>query len=108
MYTLKNGIAIVATCLAITMSAGAQAANHSFGGLDCEAECAEHAAGYLWAKSHGVLDPNFCPAPAFEGFHEGCLVYSSNPFRNAEYTDDQLEIKGVAGALLKMRLLLGS
>lgn len=94
--------------MSFVVATSAQSANHRFGGLDCESECAEHAAGYIWAKSRGILDPNFCPAPAFEGFHEGCLVYSSNPFRDAEFTDDRHPIKGVERILLKMRHLLGS
>jgi len=86
----------------------AQAASQTFGGLDCTIDCAAHSAGYLWAETRGITDPNFCPAAAYEDFHDGCLVYTGNPFRGAEFTDDALPIRGVARIFLKMRLLLGS
>lgn len=100
--------ALVSIIPLIALATSAHAGGHSFGGLDCQFQCAEHAAGYVWAESQRILDPNFCPAPTYNDFHEGCLVYTGNPFRGSEKTDDALPIKGVAGALLKMRFLLRS
>lgn len=92
----------------VVAASGAEAASQRFGGLDCRIDCAAHSAGYLWAETRGIFDPNFCPASAYADFHEGCLVYTGNPFRGAEYTDDALPILGTAGVFLRMRFLLGS
>lgn len=45
----------------------------TFGGFDCNADCAGHQAGYDWAAKANVRDPALCSGKS-QSFVEGCMV----------------------------------
>jgi hypothetical protein len=48
----------------------------AFGGYPClGADCSEDKAGYRWAESHGIADPDDCTGRT-GAFIEGCRVYA--------------------------------
>lgn len=47
----------------------------TFAGYDCVDDCSGHEAGYEWAESQGIDDPEDCGGNS-ESFIEGCIVYA--------------------------------
>jgi hypothetical protein len=47
----------------------------TFGGYPCESNCLSDEAGYRWASSHGINDPEDCTGNTGT-FIEGCRVYA--------------------------------
>jgi hypothetical protein len=47
----------------------------TFGGYPCESNCLSDEAGYRWASSHGISDPEDCTGNTGT-FIEGCRVYA--------------------------------
>jgi|SRR5271170_1368861 len=47
----------------------------TFGGYPCESNCLSDEAGYRWASSHGITDPDDCTGNTGT-FIEGCRVYA--------------------------------
>jgi hypothetical protein len=41
-------------------------------GYPCTKDCSGHAAGYMWAVMHGIVDANDCPNTTTNSFWEGC------------------------------------
>jgi hypothetical protein len=64
------------------------AQDRMFGGYDCTDDCSGHAAGYEWAKAHRITDASDCPTSGPKSFYEGCLVYTEDPDRGADWDDD--------------------
>ncbi len=65
----RAGIVIGLATLIVMNEASAR----EFGGYYCPDDCSGHAAGYRWAKAHGITDESSCPlrGVAFS-FYEGC------------------------------------
>ena len=86
----RSGLRGVSVCAALVLAwtASASAQDRSFGGYDCTDDCSGHAAGYRWAESNGIADPQDCPAGNSNSFHEGCLAYTEDPSRGADEDDD--------------------
>lgn len=47
----------------------------TFGSYNCTDDCSGHAAGYNWAASKGIYDPEDCGGNSLS-FIEGCLEYT--------------------------------
>ena len=45
------------------------------GSSACTQDCSGHEAGWRWARSHHVTDPDRCGGNS-ESFREGCLAYA--------------------------------
>lgn len=67
--------------------------SHSFGGYDCQNDCAMLAAGYSWAAEHGVLLLGTCAGIKNNSdFQNGCFTYLGDPFRGSTQDDQGLDI----------------
>ncbi len=75
--------------IALTVTAVAQPAMAAtFGGYQCTEDCSGHAAGYKWAEEHNIREESYCPEGDSQSFHEGCIVYTNEPYRGATEDDD--------------------
>ena len=82
------GVAIVVILGASAFTEASFAQDRTFGGYDCADDCAGHKAGYDWAESNGIADPNDCPTGNSQSFYEGCIVYTEDPGRGSDEDDD--------------------
>lgn len=55
--------------------AGQLAAGMMFKGFRCTADCSGHEAGYEWAESHDIDDPDNCGGRS-RSFIEGCIAFA--------------------------------
>jgi hypothetical protein len=46
-----------------------------FHGYRCTEDCSGHKAGWLWAKEHGIDDPDMCSGRS-ESFKDGCKIFA--------------------------------
>ena len=54
---------------------GYDGAQGSFRGYGCTQDCSGHEAGYNWAESNGITDPDQCGGKSWS-FIEGCRAYA--------------------------------
>ena len=85
---MRSSIHALAFLASFLIASSANAQDRTVGGYDCTDDCSGHAAGYRWAESNGIADPQDCPAGNSNSFHEGCLVYTEDPSRGADEDDD--------------------
>jgi hypothetical protein len=64
------------------------AQERTYSGYECTDDCSGHAAGYEWAKEHGIEDAANCPEGNSRSFLEGCLAYAQDPNRADPQEDD--------------------
>ena len=54
---------------------GYEGSRGSFEGQGCTVDCGGHEAGYAWAETHDVTDPDDCHGKSWS-FQEGCRAYA--------------------------------
>jgi hypothetical protein len=57
------------------------------GSGDCTQDCSGHNAGWEWAKTHEILDPDECSGNS-DSFIDGCKAYGEEVERRASESDD--------------------
>lgn len=64
---------------------------HTFGGYNCNNDCAELAAGYAWAEEHSIKTLSGC-LDISEDFRNGCFTYLGDPKRGSAVDDQGADI----------------
>jgi hypothetical protein len=65
----------------------ASVSGREFQGDGCTDDCSGHRAGYAWAESYGITDPDDCGGNS-QSFIEGCRAYAEENGDSEERSDD--------------------
>jgi hypothetical protein len=75
---MRIGIGMVLAAV-FALSTAPSRAQEYFHGYECTVDCSGHEAGYDWAATNGITDPNQCGGDS-QSFIEGCQAFAEENY----------------------------